>query len=93
MEALTLILARELRGHDIPVNAIAPDPTARPCSSKDTGASCAELTSGLGDGRIEHPPGTCASAAGWPLAAAHAVCMRRSFPPPGSHQHQPQEQP
>jgi 3-oxoacyl-[acyl-carrier protein] reductase len=28
VEAITLILARELRGRDVTVNAIAPDPTA-----------------------------------------------------------------
>jgi 3-oxoacyl-[acyl-carrier protein] reductase len=30
VEAMTLILARELRGHDITVNAVAPGPTATP---------------------------------------------------------------
>jgi 3-oxoacyl-[acyl-carrier protein] reductase len=30
VEALTLILARELRGRDVTVNAIAPGPTATP---------------------------------------------------------------
>jgi len=34
VEAMTFILAHELRGRDINVNAVAPGPTATPCSSR-----------------------------------------------------------
>lgn len=56
VEALTLILARELRGRDITVNAVAPGPTATPLFLDGKSPELVEqIASGNPFGRLGEP--------------------------------------